>query len=120
MYKCTGYSTNFQYLASGCSSGLNPNGLGIGGQVKHFALFLDASLDHGHSYPSATYNNTTLSKSHNFEIDVVEVWMPKSQPLLESMDSTTTKGGGVLSEAFETDRKILQLAGVFTETPRER
>lgn len=32
-----------------------PNGLGLGGQVGNYGLFLDASLDTGHSRPNATY-----------------------------------------------------------------
>ena len=48
LYPASGFNGNFQYLASGCTSGINPNGVGMGGQVKNFALFIDSSLDFGH------------------------------------------------------------------------
>ena len=64
------------------TSGINPNGVGMGGQVKSFAFFLDASLDEGHSYPSATFNNLELhatgkeEAAASFDLDVVEIWCP--------------------------------------------
>jgi hypothetical protein len=120
IYKCSGWNTNFQYLASGCQSGINPNGLGMGGQVKHFAFYLDSSLDFGHSFPSATFNNSTLlsdPKATNFDVDVIEVWAP-SQSV---MGDEGKKAKGVLNnEKFNTDRKILQFAGMCNENSRNR
>ena len=45
--------------------------------MKNYGLFLDQSLDVGHSYPCATFNNTQLhplagSQGASFGVDVVE------------------------------------------------
>lgn len=115
-------SQNFQYLASGCQSGINPNGLGMGGQVKHFAFYLDSSLDFGHSFPSATFNNSTLlsdKKETDFEVDVIEVWAP-SESVSDGSGGEGRKKGVLKNEKFNTDKKILQFAGMFNENARNR
>jgi hypothetical protein len=32
-----------------------PNGIGFGGQVGHYGLWLDSTMDHGMSRPAATF-----------------------------------------------------------------
>ena len=105
-FSTTGFNQNFQYLGSGCTSGINPNGLGLGGQVKNFALFLDESLDFGHSYPSATFNNLQLhhGDSPTFEIETIEVWCPTKEALVEEGEA---KKGILQNEKFKADKHIL-------------
>lgn len=111
VYPSTGFNENFQYLASGCT--VNPNGVGLGGaRVGNFALFISASLDAGHSFPSATFNNLHLhgGEASAFGVDVVEVWCPSSALGGEG------EGGrcNVLqNEKFKADQVILGLAGKF-------
>uniref|UniRef100_A0A7S2X0M2 Oxidation resistance protein 1 n=1 Tax=Chloropicon primus TaxID=1764295 RepID=A0A7S2X0M2_9CHLO len=148
VYNCTGFNNNFQYLASGkeafftlcypgvsrehvltddcffrpcasgCVSGINPNGLGFGGQVKNFALFLDSNLDVGHSYPSATFNNLPLhhctSEGGKFAVDQVEVWAPQDVLDQEKEESEGNPSKGVLhNEKFKADQMILGFAGKY-------
>ena len=80
--------------------------------MNHFAFFVDASLDSGHSYPSATFNNASLlpdlSSKMDFGIDAVEVWCPTSS------SSDKEKKKGVLSnDQYNTEKQLLQFAGVY-------
>ena len=100
-------------------SGINPNGLGFGGQVKNFALFLDSNLDVGHSYPSATFNNLPLhhhctSEGGKFAVELVEVWAPQDVLDQEKEASEGNPSKGVLhNEKFKADQMILGFAGKY-------
>lgn len=47
----------FAMLLQWCAYGFSqlPNGLGWGGQVGHYGVWLDATMDHGMSRPTATF-----------------------------------------------------------------
>jgi hypothetical protein len=47
-----------------------PNGLGFGGQVGHFAMYVDSTLEAGISRPSATYASPCLASAQTFEVRV--------------------------------------------------
>ena len=58
----------------------------MGGQFNYFGFWIDHSFNHGHSKAQprcTTYGSPQLSKSPDFNVEIVEVWAlgpePKSQ-----------------------------------------
>lgn len=81
-YQSSNINSNYVYLNGNMST--LPNGLGFGGQLEYFGLFLDDKLQSGHSkaHPlCSTYSSPCLSSSEYFEIDDIEVWLVKESPL---------------------------------------
>lgn len=73
IYLATGYNSNFMYLA--VNQQTFPNGMGLGGQLNNFGIWLDADFGHGHSTAGcSTFNSPQLSAQSHFHVDVVEVW----------------------------------------------
>ncbi|XP_074644862.1 MTOR-associated protein MEAK7-like isoform X1 [Tubulanus polymorphus] len=71
----SGYNDHYQYLNQGQQT--MPNGLGMGGQLDHFGLWIDSEFGIGNSKAlpkCTTYNSPQLSKEPNFAIEVLEVW----------------------------------------------
>ncbi|RKO82995.1 TLDc domain-containing protein, partial [Blyttiomyces helicus] len=74
LYRPTSYNTNYQYFNYAMAT--LPNGLGFGGQMEYFGLWIDASFESGHSkaHPrSSTYGNLRLSGREEFSIDYGEL-----------------------------------------------
>jgi hypothetical protein len=88
VYPASGINANLQWCGVGFAE--LPNGLGFGGQVGHFGLFVDASLDSGHSRPNATYASPCLSSDQLFEVDTIEAWLLK--PLDEEDQEERSRG----------------------------
>ncbi|GBF95254.1 hypothetical protein Rsub_08285 [Raphidocelis subcapitata] len=118
-YPASGINANLQWCGTNFAE--LPNGLGMGGQLLggagHFGLYLDATLDAGHSRPNATYASPCLSSGQAFAVDAVEVWAlrPPEEEEGGGGDEAAARrrGGGasILSRAQE-DQKLLELAGV--------
>ena len=75
LFFSSGLNKNYQYYCSGTKT--LSNGLGFGGQLDYFALWIKDDFEHGscRSEPlSTTYSNPLLSSTPDFEIDSVEVW----------------------------------------------
>ncbi|XP_067942260.1 MTOR-associated protein MEAK7-like [Watersipora subatra] len=75
IYRTTGINENYFYLNTGQET--FPNGLGMGGQINYFALWLDCEYGQGHSMAkplSTTYHSPTLSKEPQFRYTDMEVW----------------------------------------------
>lgn len=80
IYNTTGFNGHFQYL--NIQQQTFPNGLGMGGQLQYFGLWLDAEYGKGKCAPSCTtYNSPQLSSSPEFLIDRVEVWAVGPEPI---------------------------------------
>ncbi|KAJ3153380.1 hypothetical protein HDU86_005210 [Geranomyces michiganensis] len=80
VYRSTGTNSNYHYLSSGAST--FTNGLGFGGQLDYFGLFLAATFDGGHSKASphsTTFGNPQLSARQEFSLDFVEAWLVKAK-----------------------------------------
>jgi len=70
LFKSSGINQNYQYFNHGAQT--FPNGLGFGGQIDYFGLWLDSSFIRGNSKAaphSTTFGNTQLSTNETFEID---------------------------------------------------
>jgi hypothetical protein len=77
VYYPTGRNSNLLYANAGAST--LPNGIGFGGQLDHFGLWIQSDLCAGHSRTagevSLTFGNPTLSSTPEFQIDKLEIWV---------------------------------------------
>ncbi|KAJ1678280.1 hypothetical protein EV182_004390 [Spiromyces aspiralis] len=76
VFRSSGINQHYQYFNYGTRT--LPNGLGVGGQMEYFGLWIDTNFHTGHSYPGATFASKQLSSSREFEIDVLEAWLVRS------------------------------------------
>ncbi|KAL0337046.1 UNVERIFIED_CONTAM: Magnesium transporter MRS2-3 [Sesamum calycinum] len=63
IFRPTGANHNLQWCAVNFSSESIPNGIGFGGRVNHFGLFLSANFDQGHTFSCITFGSPCLSKT---------------------------------------------------------
>lgn len=88
-----------------------PNGIGFGGQIHHFGLFINAAFEAGHSRNSVTFNNPPLSSNPNFQPEVIECWA-----VVVKGDDSTSNGAaalqGTILERFKEDRQMLNMVGI--------
>ncbi|PIA17758.1 TLD-domain-containing protein, partial [Coemansia reversa NRRL 1564] len=73
VYRTSGFNDHYQYF--NYSTKTLPNGLGVGGQMGHFGLWIDSGFTHGGSNTAATFSSPQLSTCDEFNIDMVEVWL---------------------------------------------
>jgi len=125
IYHASGYNQNFQYLAFDYKS--LPNGLGFGGQINYFALFLSQDFENGmcRSEPfSSTFYNPMLSSCADFKIAEVEVWsvrdIEKDDRLLSKEDAKKSilDGNSIESSILEMAGKTMHSKNL-TNPPRE-
>ena len=117
VHKPSGNNDHYVWCADGFES--VPNGLGFGGQVGHFGVFVSSELESGHSRYSATYANKPVlgagDAAGNFQLDAVEVWGVDADALAECDEAAAraarkaAQGGSVL-DRFAQDRSFLQTA----------
>ncbi|KAG0040164.1 hypothetical protein BGZ82_004823 [Podila clonocystis] len=75
IYRPTRVNSNFQYLDSGTKT--LPNGMGFGGQLRYFGLWLASDFQSGQSAAEpfcSTFQSPRLSKQQNFKLEEMEVW----------------------------------------------
>jgi len=104
-----GQNQNFQYFNYGMEQ--LPNGLGMGGQMDYFGLFISDKYDSGHckGHPrSSTFHNLVLSKQQDFRVDEMEVW--RIGPLPESDEDEGGKGS--ILDGRKEDKALLEMAGI--------
>ncbi|KAK3926324.1 MTOR-associated protein MEAK7 [Frankliniella fusca] len=91
VYTSTGYNDHHMYL--NIQQQTMPNGLGMGGQLQNFGLWIDADFGKGHSSPGcSTYHHMpSLSSDKDFSIEHVEVWAVGPPPKEDSDDETDGK-----------------------------
>ncbi|KAJ2837625.1 hypothetical protein FBU31_001098 [Coemansia sp. 'formosensis'] len=76
VYRATGFNDHYQYLNYAMQT--LPNGLGIGGQMEHFGLWIDSGFVNGSSNPTATYDSPQLSAQYDFAIGSIEAWVVRA------------------------------------------
>lgn len=86
-----------------------PNGIGFGGRVNHFGLFLSASFDQGHTFVCSTFDSPCLSKSNKICPDVIECWGVKANGGQEERSDHVK---GTVLERFKEDRHMLNMVGL--------
>lgn len=109
IYRPTGANNNLQWCAVNYSSESIPNGIGFGGRVNHFGLFLTANFDAGQTFECTTFGSPCLSKFNRITPEVIECWsvFPKEVQL---KGSNALKG--TVLERFKEDRNMLNLVGL--------
>ncbi|KAF9967218.1 hypothetical protein BGZ70_010372 [Mortierella alpina] len=73
IYRPSKLNANYQYLDSGTKT--LPNGMGFGGQLRYFGLWLASDFQTGQSAAEplcSTFQSPRLSKQQNFKLDEVE------------------------------------------------
>lgn len=91
VYTATGYNDHHMYL--NVNQQTMPNGLGMGGQLQNFGLWIDADFGKGHSSPGcSTYHRMpSLSAEKDFSLEHMEVWALGPPPKEDSDDETDGK-----------------------------
>lgn len=110
IFRPTGANANIQWCAVNFSSENIPNGIGFGGRVSHFGLFLSASFDQGHTFTCTTFGSPCLSKSNMIYPEVIECWGIVSKGAQDEKNSNTGKGS--VLERFKEDRHMLNMVGL--------
>ncbi|KAJ3157370.1 hypothetical protein HDU89_002784 [Geranomyces variabilis] len=109
IYRATGTNSNYHYFSCGAST--FTNGLGFGGQLDYFGLFLSATFDAGHSKAaprSTTFGNPQLSAREEFRLDFVEAWLVKAKEVDDRLVDPKSAKRSVLDD----DRTaMLELGG---------
>ncbi|CAG7787055.1 unnamed protein product [Allacma fusca] len=81
-YNSTSFNQNYQYL--NVQQQTMPNGLGMGGKLEYFGLWVDAEFGKGKCSPSCTtFTCPQLSKNQEFNIQALEVWGIGPEPIKE-------------------------------------
>lgn len=109
LYRPTGANSNMQWCAMNFMSTSVPNGLGFGGQVNHFGLFLSESFELGHSFESVTYKSPCLSKTATIFPEIIECWgVVVKGDEQETLDAVK----GTVLERFKEDHNLLKMVGI--------
>lgn len=109
IYRPTGANYNLQWCAFNFSSDSIPNGIGFGGRVNHYGIFLSASFDSGQTFECTTFGSSGLSKSNRICPEVIECWsvFPK-----EAQQKGNNALKGTVLERFKEDRNMLNMVGL--------
>ncbi|KAJ9181329.1 hypothetical protein P3X46_009467 [Hevea brasiliensis] len=109
IFKPTGANNNIQWCAANFSSENIPNGIGFGGRVNHFGLFLSASFDLGHTFTCTTFGSPSLSKTSRILPEVIECWgIVQKGVQQEKQDALKV----TVLERFKEDRHMLNMVGL--------
>ncbi|KAJ3108003.1 hypothetical protein HDU97_002583 [Phlyctochytrium planicorne] len=110
VFKPSGINTNYQYFNYGTST--LPNGLGFGGQLEFFGLWVDAQLDKGHcrGNPSSTYENPPLAGLEEFLLDTIECLLVKPKEVDDRLIDKK-KGKKSVLNYENADTSLLEMGG---------
>ena len=73
VYEATSFNENYQYM--NLKAKTMPNGIGMGGQLDYFGLWIDSEYGKARCAPScSSYSSPQLSESEYFHYDHLEVW----------------------------------------------
>ncbi|XP_006287755.2 TLD domain-containing protein 1 isoform X1 [Capsella rubella] len=106
----TGANTNIQWCATNFTSENIPNGIGFGGKINHYGIFVSASFDQGQTFECTTFGSPSLSKTSRIQPEVIECW----GIVLASNELDTKHNAmkGTVLERFKEDRNMLKLVGM--------
>ena len=86
------------------------NGVGLGGQLNYFGLFVGADFLKGHSQAnpvSSTYGNPRLSKLAEFDLEDAEVWLIR--PVEKDDRLVDDRGPGIYAQTEVAE--FLEMSG---------
>ena len=73
VYEATSFNENYQYM--NLKAKTMPNGIGMGGQLDYFGLWIDSEYGKARCAPScSSYSSPQLSESEYFHYDHLEAW----------------------------------------------
>ncbi|EEB16004.1 conserved hypothetical protein [Pediculus humanus corporis] len=109
MFPSTNFNSNYQYV--NINQQTMPNGLGMGGKLEYFGLWIDSEFGKGYCSESCTtYRDyKMMSGSKNFEISHCEVWGVGPPPL-----SPSELGERSVLDTNLDAKAILEMAGKTT------
>jgi len=82
-YEAARFNANYQYM--NLKQKTMPNGIGMGGQLEFFGMWLDSEFGQGRCAPSCTsYQSPQLSKEEHFKYEHIEVWGVGEEPAADS------------------------------------
>ncbi|XP_024012606.1 TLD domain-containing protein 1 isoform X2 [Eutrema salsugineum] len=110
IFRPTGANTNIQWCATNFTSENIPNGIGFGGKVHHFGLFISAGFDQGHTFSCTTFGSPSLSKTSRVQPEVIECWGVVQAS--NELDTQQNAMKGTVLDRFKEDRNMLQLVGM--------
>ncbi|KAJ1394555.1 TLDc domain [Sesbania bispinosa] len=108
IFRPTGANHNLQWCAVNFSSEDIPNGIGFGGRVNHFGLFISANFDQGHTFSCSTFGSPCLSKTNRILPEVIECW-GVTQGAGQGKNEAVK---GTILERFKEDRHMLNMVGL--------
>ena len=83
-YSSTGFNKNYLYM--NVQQQTMPNGIGIGGKLEYFGLWLDYEFGKGKCSPTCTsFSSPQLSSKEHFNIHTLEVWGVGPEPEKEEV-----------------------------------
>jgi len=112
----SGHNNHFMYMNQGQYT--LPNGIGMGGQMDYWGLWIDSEYGKGQCNVScSTYSSySMLSAVKDFKIDSLEIWCVKEKPIQDEEERRTT------SSKDDWDMNLLEMAGQtkYSEGLREK
>ncbi|CAL0309982.1 unnamed protein product [Lupinus luteus] len=108
IFRPTGANNNLQWCAVNFTSEEIPNGIGFGGRVNHFGLFISANFDQGHTFSCSTFSSPCLSNTNRILPEVIECWGVTQGEAQGKNDAVK----GTVLERFKEDRNMLNLVGL--------
>nr|KAJ3405616.1 hypothetical protein HK105_003708 [Polyrhizophydium stewartii] len=105
----SGINANFVYFNAGAQT--LPNGIGFGGQIGYFGLWVDAGLDAGHSMARpacTTFASPRLSDEDTFDVDEIEIWCLRRVEVDERLVDPAARGPGM---GRAQEEAFLEMAG---------
>ncbi|XP_024535468.1 TLD domain-containing protein 1 [Selaginella moellendorffii] len=112
IHRPSGSNSNLQWCAINYTSPNIPNGIGFGGQIHHFGLFIHSAFDRGSTYPSVTFNSPALSSQAAITPDVIECWGIVVKGGEEGDKGVAVGPKGTILERFKEERNMLNLVGI--------
>ncbi|KNC50638.1 uncharacterized protein AMSG_00800 [Thecamonas trahens ATCC 50062] len=117
VWHATGRNDHYQYFNHGTQT--LPNGLGMGGQLKFFGLFVDASFETGESRTCSTFGSPQLhgadAASATFELVSLDVYAVDRSAMVaaaEAAAEAAAAGDGSVLAGNKDVRALLEMAGV--------
>lgn len=114
IFRPTGANTNIQWCATNFTSENIPNGIGFGGKINHFGLFISSSFDQGQTFSCTTFGSPSLSKTSRIQPEVIECW-----GIVQASNELDTQHNaikGTVLERFKEDRNMLKLVGMASNS----
>ncbi|KAJ1664880.1 hypothetical protein IW140_003699 [Coemansia sp. RSA 1813] len=112
VFRTTGFNNHYQYLNYATKT--LPNGIGIGGQMGHFGLWIDSNFARGSSNTAATYESRLLSQGSEFDVDIVEAWLVR--PAKHDDDFDDANDGQPKKSAMDANPEAVALLEMANKT----